>query len=183
MPSAFGPPASASRGLGATSRCGSNAARDDNVESGATCAPLQYLLRNGSRLVGVLAAEAIDAALRVHQLLFARVEGVTVRANVDREIAAGGAGHEDVATGASDAGARVDRMNTFLHDQSLLDESTRKNWDARFNLSFPAAQARLAVSSWKIDGFGANGAQGGALGDQPCGRAERTDLAAAVVGS
>src|SRR5262245_30852433 len=43
------------------------------------------------------AAEALDATAGVHELLTARVEGVTVRADLDMQLRLGGAGPELVA--------------------------------------------------------------------------------------
>src|SRR5689334_7109006 len=56
----------------------------------------------GRFLLRVALLEAVDAAGGVHQLLGAGVEGVAVRAHVDREVAARGLGDERVAARAND---------------------------------------------------------------------------------
>src|SRR5215471_10542637 len=71
----------------------------------------------GSRLARLLVAlaEAVDATRRIDQLLRPRVEGVAGRADVDREIAAGGLRDEGIAARAGHAGRGVVGVNAFLH--------------------------------------------------------------------
>src|SRR5689334_10305202 len=88
--------------------------RSSGVRRGAE--RLRGLLGRRAALL-VLAAESIDPALRVDELLLAGIEGVAVRANVDGEIPARRASHERVAAGAHDLRPRVLRVNAFLHDR------------------------------------------------------------------
>src|ERR1700686_2747679 len=66
-------------------------------------------------LVRVLLVEAVDPALRVHQLLLAGEEGVAARADVEVHVAAGRAGLPRGAAGADDLGGGIRRMNVGTH--------------------------------------------------------------------
>jgi hypothetical protein len=67
------------------------------------------------RLRAELLGEAVDAAFRVDQLLPAREERVAVRADVEMELLAGGAGLPRRAAGAVDGDFPVFRVNVRLH--------------------------------------------------------------------
>ena len=79
------------------------------------------LLRGRGSLFGVLAAEALDAACRVHQALFAGEERVAVGADFEADPAfVGGAGLERVAARAVDLNGSVHWMNSGLgHDSGV----------------------------------------------------------------
>ena len=61
-----------------------------------------------------LAVEAVDAAGRVDELLLAREEGVALRADLDAEIALGGAGRPLFAACAVNVDLLISRMNFWL---------------------------------------------------------------------
>src|SRR5207247_11175637 len=61
------------------------------------------------------AAEALDAATGVHQLLLARVERVTVRADLDVDLCLGGASREVVTARAVHVGLDVLGVTIRLH--------------------------------------------------------------------
>src|SRR5882724_2616616 len=63
----------------------------------------------------VLAAEALDAASGVHELLLARVERVARGADLDVDAFDRRAGIDDVTARTDDLRRLVGRMNTFLH--------------------------------------------------------------------
>lgn len=70
------------------------------------------------RLLGdlaILAAETIDATLRVDQTLLTRVKGVAGSADVNGEIAPGGPRLKMVAAGAGHRDDLVVGVNAFLH--------------------------------------------------------------------
>src|SRR5258708_6041226 len=98
------------------------------------------LRRNGVFLV--LTAEAIDAALGIHQLLLAGIEGMAIRANVDCEIAAGGAGDELVPAGADDCRAGVGGGDAFFH---VPRPSLPCRVDARFSVIWGPTQVGDAI--------------------------------------
>ena len=65
--------------------------------------------------VGYLAAEALDAACGVDQLLLAGKERVALRADFDDDVAfVGGAGLKVIAAGALNVDGRVLRVNSFF---------------------------------------------------------------------
>ena len=67
----------------------------------------------------VLATEFVDAAGGIEGLLLARVERVTGRTHFDVQIAPqGGAGHEFVATAASDFQIGIGGMDVSFHAKS-----------------------------------------------------------------
>src|SRR5262249_3217144 len=68
-------------------------------------------------LAPVFAVEALHPARGVDQLLLAREERVAPRADLDVAALLGGAGLDDIATGADDAALLVARMNAFLHGE------------------------------------------------------------------
>ena len=74
-------------------------------------------------LDAVLLVELINTAAGVDQLLLAGVEGVALRAHVDRHVVAlgGGTGDEGVAARAGDLHCVVIRMDTLLHSLSPRD--------------------------------------------------------------
>jgi hypothetical protein len=63
----------------------------------------------------VFVQEALNAAFRVHELFFARVERMAVRANFDADFWLGGAGFNLIATGAADQRINVNGVNALLH--------------------------------------------------------------------
>jgi len=66
--------------------------------------------------LGILAAEALDAAGGVDQLLLASEEGVAGGADFHADVAlVGGTGHKGVAAGTVHAGFVVSRMDGWLH--------------------------------------------------------------------
>ena len=66
--------------------------------------------------LGILAAEALYAAGRVHQLLFAGKEGMARGADFNADVAAmGGAGDKGIAAGTMDAHFVISGMNSWLH--------------------------------------------------------------------
>ena len=66
--------------------------------------------------LGILAAEALDAAGGVDQLLLAGKEGVAGGADFHADVAlVGGTGHKGVAAGTVHAGFVVSRMDGWLH--------------------------------------------------------------------
>ena len=66
--------------------------------------------------LGILAAEALDAAGGVDQFLLAGEEGVASGADFDADVAlVGGTGHKSVAAGTVHAGFVVSRMDGWLH--------------------------------------------------------------------
>ena len=64
--------------------------------------------------------EAIDAAAAVHQLLFAGVEGVALRANFNTHFRFGGTGLESLAANATNDALAILGMDLFLHAISPL---------------------------------------------------------------
>src|SRR5471030_314313 len=77
----------------------------------------RFLLGLVGRLGGVrvLLFEAIDAASGVHQLLLAGEERVAVAADVELQVAAGGAGFPGGAAGAVDLGVGIGGVDVFAH--------------------------------------------------------------------
>ena len=65
--------------------------------------------------LGVPLLEAFHAAGRVHELRGAGEERMALRADADVHLLVGGAGLDDVATRAADAGVYVFRMNFSFH--------------------------------------------------------------------
>jgi len=75
--------------------------------------------RFGGVALGVLAAEALDAAGRVHELLLAGKEGMTGGADFYADVALmSGTGDECVAAGAMDANFAVVGMDGCFHVSS-----------------------------------------------------------------
>src|SRR6478736_10123564 len=75
-------------------------------------------------LLRVPLVEALDATAGVYQLLLARVEGVALGAQLDAELAHGGAGHELVAARALDLALGVRGVDVGLHDPSSLGRAS-----------------------------------------------------------
>jgi hypothetical protein len=64
--------------------------------------------------------EALDAPTGVHQLLFTRIERMTVGAHLDVQLIAGGTGGELVATCAAHVSLCVAGMDLCLHCLFIL---------------------------------------------------------------
>src|SRR5207253_6202297 len=73
------------------------------------------VLARGRSLTLVLALKPLDAPGRVHELLLAGVEGVTLRAHLHPDLRLGRAGMDDLPAGARDVRIDVLRMNASLH--------------------------------------------------------------------
>src|SRR6185436_5874436 len=67
----------------------------------------------------VLLTEAIDATLRIDELVLAGEERMAVRADFDVERAARRAGLDDVSARAGDAARRVDGVRVRLHSEPV----------------------------------------------------------------
>src|SRR5207244_12042846 len=59
--------------------------------------------------------EPLDPAARVHELLLARVEGMTGRADLDVDLRLGRPGHERAPAGTPDRRRHIFRMDSRLH--------------------------------------------------------------------
>ena len=59
--------------------------------------------------------EAINTSTGVNQLLLAGIERVALRADFNADVLLGGTGRKDVATGTTDGGLFVVRMDAFSH--------------------------------------------------------------------
>jgi len=97
-----------------------------------SASPVLLLLRSGSwGVLGVLAAEALDAAGGIHQLLFAGEERVATGADfyVDVALVRGTCG-EAAPAGAEHADFVVCRMNGCLHSVSneFTEHLILKEW-------------------------------------------------------
>ena len=68
---------------------------------------------------GELVLELLDAAGRIDELQFARVEGMANAADVDLQLLAGAARGELIAAAAGDAGDVVFGMDAVFHGLSL----------------------------------------------------------------
>src|SRR2546430_5571718 len=79
---------------------------------------LRSALRSHRRLLPLRVAllEAVDAAGGVDQLLLAGEEGVALRADLEAQLLAGGAGGPGLAAGAVDRNVLIFRMNLWLHE-------------------------------------------------------------------
>ena len=110
--------------------------------------------------LGVLAAEALDAAGRVHQLLLAGKKWMAIGADFHVNVAlVGRAGSERMAARAEHANLVVCRMNSCLHgfSKSGCEPFDSKGWqkdsataDGRIvweTLAYPAAFAPLIFSA------------------------------------
>ena len=69
-----------------------------------------------SLLDAVLLVELINAAAGIDELLLAGVEGVALRADLNGDILAGGAGLDDGAAGAADDGGLIIGVYSCLHN-------------------------------------------------------------------
>ena len=67
------------------------------------------------KLTAVFLVEALNAAGAVNQLLLAGVEGVAFGADINGEIALGGAGLDDIAASAFNGTNWIIRMSIFFH--------------------------------------------------------------------
>src|SRR4051812_23916586 len=83
----------------------------------------------GGGVARVFAAEAIDAALRVHEAVLARVERVAGSTDIDLELVASGAGLELIATGAAHANDLVLGVDAVFHFRFFLPHA-KKRWGA-----------------------------------------------------
>ena len=103
----------------ATARCSTGVAG----EPPAAAADIGYCADGSARVqaaLGDAALEALDASTGVDQLLAARVERMAVRADLDVQLVAGGAGDELVAAGAAHVRLHVVGMDLCLHRHPIL---------------------------------------------------------------
>ena len=84
--------------------------------------PVQQLLVQAELLV-----EAADTAASVHDLLLAGKKGVALGTNFHSDVALGGAGLNDIATGAPDGGLIILGVDAFLHGISPLSQPEHWN--------------------------------------------------------
>ena len=92
--------------------------------------------------LGVLAAEALDAASGVHQLLLTGEEWMAVGADFNADVApVRGAGGKRVAAGAVHTHFMIRRMNGCFHGVPNLDS------DHLILPDFPKIQQRLAAAA------------------------------------
>jgi len=93
---------------------------------------LARLLLGGSRggVAGVLAAEAIDATLRVHEAMLARVERVAGSTDIDLELVPGRARLELVAAGAAHVNDLVLGVDAVFHFSFLPASCAKRRWGA-----------------------------------------------------
>src|SRR5262245_16958891 len=95
---------------------------------GSTAGPFRVfcsgLAGDARRDLLVLAAELLDAARRVHQLLLAGVVRMAVGADFDVDLWLRRSSFDDVAADADDLGVRITRVDSGLHCASTPRRST-----------------------------------------------------------
>src|SRR5262245_7949121 len=108
-------------------------------------------LRPGAvSLDAVLAVEALDPTRRVQELLFPGEERVARRADLDVDGGHGGAGLDDIAAGADDAGRVVLRMDPFLHGSSHHNTRVRRAQRRAGGNGPPAGRCRSLPSTFVV---------------------------------
>lgn len=122
--------------------------RDDRVRLRLACLGT---LPSQSLSLGGLSAEALDAAARVHQFLFARVKRVALRAQLDVNLRLGRSRYKAVPTRTRDFCDHVVRMDSLSHlllQKLTLNRSETQPWMERVCARARIqAQQHLAISS------------------------------------
>src|SRR4029077_1430956 len=99
----------------------------------------------------VLALEPLDAPGRVHELLLAGVEGVTLGAHLHPDLGLGRAGVDDLSARARDGGVDVVRMNASLHGppprSSNHTSGSRKRQKRRPRSGAPASNPETGAAA------------------------------------